>query len=199
MKRGDVAQAIAAAIGPEPIVVCSLGSTSRAWRELGAPNPTYYGSDPMGLAASLALGLALAVRPRRVLHLAGDGDLTMNLQALLAHAGAPPCALAVAVFHNGRYETGGGQPLAGNDATSLARIAEGAGLRVLASPVDLDGVASVAARLWDGDAIGFTTVPVEAEASPYGGPGDWSGVEERTLFLDRLRRERAAADGGAAS
>jgi thiamine pyrophosphate-dependent acetolactate synthase large subunit-like protein len=193
VKRGEVAATIARGIGPEPVVVCSLGSTSRAWRDVGAPNPTYYASDPMGLAGSLALGLALAVRPRRVLHLAGDGDLMLNLGVLVAIAGAPPCSLAVVVFANRRYETGGGQPLAGGPHTSLAAIAAGAGLRVLPSPSNpLDLLASAGA-LWDGAGTNFCMVPVEPEPSPYGGPGEWSGVEERVRFLQQLGRTSGKA------
>ena len=193
MKRAEVADTIARGIGPEPVVVCSLGSTSRAWRDVGAPNPTYYASDPMGLAGSLALGLALALRPRRVLHLAGDGDLMLNLGVLVAIAGAPPCSLAVVVFANHRYETGGGQPLAGGPHTSLAAMAAGAGLRVLPSPSNpLDLLASTGA-LWEGAGTGFCVVPVEPEPSPYGGPGEWSGVEERVRFLQQLGRTSGKA------
>lgn len=187
MRRDEAAAAIAAAVGEDPVVVCSLGSTSRAWRSVEAPNPTYYGSDPMGLAASLALGLALAVRPRRVLHLAGDGDLAMNLQALLALAGAPPCALAVVVFANGRYETGGGQPLAGNDRTDLAAIGRGAGLHVVDTPPDAGALGATCDRLWSGSAPGFCVLDIDAEDAPYGGPGAHSGAEERASFLARLR------------
>lgn len=187
MRRGEAAAAIAAAIGPDTIVVCSLGSTSRAWRSVGAPNPTYYGSDPMGLAASLALGLALAVRPRRVVHLAGDGDLVMNLQVLLAISGAPSCPLATIVFANHRYETGGGQPLPGNADTDLELVGRGAGLHVVASPATPTDLALAVPQLWGAAAPGFCVLTVEPEASPYGGPGDSSGVEERTRFLDALR------------
>ena len=187
MRRGEAAAAVAAALAPDDLVVCSLGSTGRAWRESGGDNLTYHASDPMGLAASLALGLALAVRPRRVVHLAGDGDLSMNLQVLPALAGSPSSGLAVVVFHNGRYETGGGQPLAAGPATDLAALAAGAGLRVPPSPTTPDGLTDVVADLWSGDGVGLVVVDVEPEPSPYGGPGEWSGVEERTHFVRRLR------------
>jgi thiamine pyrophosphate-dependent acetolactate synthase large subunit-like protein len=196
MRRGELAAAVAAAVGPDPLVVCSLGSASRAWRGARAPNLTYYASDPMGASGSLALGLALAVRPRRVLHLAGDGDLTMNLQVLLALAGAPPCGLAVLVVANHRYETGGGQPLAGAGpgATDLPGVAAAAGLRVVPAPVSLADVPATVGALWDGPGVGFAAADVEPEPSPYGGPGEWSGVEERALFLQRLRHPVDAID-----
>ncbi len=53
--------------------------------------------------------------------LEGDGDLVMNLGSLLAIADAAPANLRVVVFNNGRYETGGGQPLASAGRTSRDR------------------------------------------------------------------------------
>ena len=186
MRRADAAATIASAIGPEPVVVCSLGSTSRAWASIGAPNAVHFGSDPMGLAGSVALGLALAVRPRRVVWLAGDGDLTMNLEVLLAISGAPRCELAVVVFHNGRYETGGGHPLAGS-GSDLGTVARGAGLRVLDSPAVTAELAAACGELWGQPKTAFCVLDIETEDAPYGGPGEHSGAEARLLFQRRLR------------
>lgn len=186
MRREVAAATIAAAIGHEPVVVCSLGSTSRAWAAIDAPNAVHFGSDPMGLAGSVALGLALAVRPRRVLWLAGDGDLTMNLEVLLAISGAPQCELAVVVFHNDRYETGGGHPLAGA-GVDLGVLARGAGLRVIDAPVEPDDLTAACGRLWGEPGVAFCVLDIEMEAAPYGGPGEYSGAEARAMFQRRLR------------
>ncbi len=185
MKRGELAGAIAAATeGEDVVVVTSLGSTSRAWRSVGARNPTFYGSDPMGLAASTALGLAIARLPNRVLFLAGDGDLMMSATALFAIAGATDVALGIVVFANDRYETGGGQPLAGNARTDLAALAAAAGLRAVIGPHD--SIADLLAALFAEPGVALAVVEVEPEASPYGGPGTVSGAEDRQRFRDEL-------------
>ncbi|WP_235737120.1 hypothetical protein [Nocardioides alcanivorans] len=49
MKRRILAEAIATA-APDHVVITSLGTAGRAWRDFGGANPTFYGSDPMGAA-----------------------------------------------------------------------------------------------------------------------------------------------------
>jgi thiamine pyrophosphate-dependent acetolactate synthase large subunit-like protein len=190
VRRADLAAAIAAA-APNEVVITSLGSAGRAWREHGGPNPTFFGSDPMGAAPGLALGAALARPDLRFLLLEGDGDLVMNLGALLAVADAQPPNLRVIVFHNARYETGGGQPLAAAGRADLAALALGAGwpwVRTLAR--DASGAtlrAGVEALLASPVAPALLVAEVDAQDSPYGGPGELSGVEARLRFQDDLR------------
>lgn len=157
------------------------------------PEPAFYGSDPMGLAASVALGVAIARAPRRVLFLAGDGDLLMSLTALVAMAGAPDVSLGVVVFANGRYETGGAQSLPGGARTDLATLAAGAGVRVLPdAPGDAEEAASMIDALFAVPGAALCVMPVSVEASPYGGPGALSGAEERRRFQDALARHDSA-------
>ena len=60
MRRSEGAALVREQVGPADLVICGLGSNGRAWRALGAPNLTYYASDPMGMGPALSLGLALA-------------------------------------------------------------------------------------------------------------------------------------------
>ena len=125
--RDDVARALDAGLGDLGVVICGLGSGSRAWRELGSARPTYYGSDPMGVSLSMAGGFALARPDRPVALMVGDGDLLMGLGALVTVAGAAPSNLCVVVLANRRYETGGGRALPGSDQLDIAAVAAAAG------------------------------------------------------------------------
>ena len=82
MKRLALAKMVKQRLRKDDLVVCGLGATEAAFKEAAPVNPTYYASDPMGIWASLALGLALARPKQRVTLLAGVGDLLMNLQVL---------------------------------------------------------------------------------------------------------------------
>src|SRR5215469_8282148 len=113
MKRDLCGKLILKHLDPRALVYCALGSSSRTWLAQNAPQPSYYGSDPMGIALSAALGLALARPKRSVLFIGGDGDLVMSLGSLITVVGAAPGNLKVLIFDNGRYETGGSQLLAG--------------------------------------------------------------------------------------
>lgn len=188
MKRRILAEAIAAA-APDHVVITSLGTAGRAWRDFGGENPTFYGSDPMGAAPGLALGAALARPDLEFVLLEGDGDLVMNLGSLLAIADAAPANLRVVVFNNGRYETGGGQPLASAARADLAGIAAAAGwprVAMLATEADADVVADAVTELLGGEGPALLVAEVDEEASPYGGPGEHSGAEAKVLFQREL-------------
>lgn len=99
--------AIAAALAlypARPFAVSDIGSQSGWLKAAGHDSRNLYVSGPMGLATSVALGLA-AVRPEeQVLAIAGDGALAMNLTSLATIAGAKPKNLAILLVDNRVYE-----------------------------------------------------------------------------------------------
>lgn len=181
--RAELVRALDEALDDSAVVFCGLGSASRAWRELESPRPTYYASDPMGMALPLAAGFAMSRPDRLVALVIGDGDLLMGLGSLVTVAGAAPSNLRVFLAANGRYETGGGQPVPG-DAVDLVSMVTAAGWpRAAWSGEDLDR--SVVESIGS-DQLALLGVAVASEPAPYGGPGRWSGIEERMLFELRL-------------
>jgi thiamine pyrophosphate-dependent acetolactate synthase large subunit-like protein len=191
MRRGIAARLFAERLGADDIVVCGLGSTARAWREQKAPHLTYYASDPMGLAPSLALGVALARPERRIVLLEGDGDLAMNLGVLITIAGVAPANLRVAVFLNDRYETGGGQPLPNAGRVSFVQIAAAAGWPWTGEAHDETQATRLVAALLGVDKLGLLALHVEAEASRYpADPGPTTQAEDRAAFQRRLAGDR---------
>lgn len=191
MRRSAAALLVKARLSPEDVVVVSLGSTNRTWRQQAAPQLTYLASDPMGTAPALALGLALARPDRRIVLLEGDGDLAMNLGVLVTIAAAAPANLRVAVFANRRYETGGGQPLPGGDAVSFSAIARGAGWPWSVEARDEAEAARALDELLRRSAMGLVALHIDAEEFRYAAdPGTTAQVEDRTLFQRRLARGR---------
>ena len=198
--RDDVARAIDTGLGESGVVICGLGSGSRAWRELDSPRPAYYCSDPMGVSLSMAAGFALARPDQPVALMVGDGDLLMGLGALVTVAGASPANLSVVVLANLRYETGGGRPLPGSSQLDIAAVAAAAGwASVSVAGSDLADDIAGALRA-PGPAL--IVVGVRLQAAPYGGPGRWSGVEERVQFelalaaRDGANRQSTTGDDG---
>jgi thiamine pyrophosphate-dependent acetolactate synthase large subunit-like protein len=191
MRRAAAAGLFAKLLAPDDIVVCGLGSTRRAWFEIGAPQLTYNASDPMGMAPALALGLALARPDRRIVLLEGDGDLAMNLGVLITIAGAAPTNLRVAVFINDRYETGGGQPLPNAGRISYVTLAAGAGWPWTGEAHDETQAQRLCSALLELPHLGLLAIHVDAEPSPYpADPGPTSQAEDRALFQRRLSGER---------
>lgn len=191
MKRSAAAKLVRERLDPKDVVVVSLGSTGSAWRDQSAPHLTYFASDPMGTAPSLALGLALARPDRRIVLLEGDGDLAMNLGVLITIAGAKPANLRVAVFTNERYETGGGQPLPGAEGISFSAVARGAGWPWAAEAESEGEAGRVLDELLSRKELGLVALHVEAEGFDYPAqPGSSSQAEDRAAFQKRL------SDGG---
>ncbi|HZP95273.1 MAG TPA: thiamine pyrophosphate-dependent enzyme [Candidatus Limnocylindria bacterium] len=191
MRRSAAAALFAKHLAPDDVVVCGLGSTRRAWSEVGAPQLTYNASDPMGTAPALALGLALACPDRRIVLLEGDGDLTMNLGVLVTIAGAAPANLRLAVFVNDRYETGGGQPLPNAGRVSYVTVAGGAGWPWTGEAHDEQQAERLMPALLDRPGLGLLALHVEPEASPYpADPGPTTQYEDRAIFQRRLLGER---------
>jgi thiamine pyrophosphate-dependent acetolactate synthase large subunit-like protein len=186
MKRLVCAQRIKDRLRPDDLVVCGLGATEAAWKAVDPANLTYYASDPMGTWLAVALGLALARPDRRVLHIAGDGDLIMNLQCLITVASVGPANLRIVVFQDGTYASIGRHRLPGADRLSLAAIATGAGFPWAAEARSEEEACSRLDELLSRPGPGFLAAHLEDDPSPDSPPGPWAQVEERTVFMRRL-------------
>lgn len=181
MRRLALAKLVKQRLKKDDIVVCGLGATEAAFKEAAPINPTYYASDPMGIWASLALGLALARPDRRVTHLAGDGDLLMNLQVLATIATAPVKNLRIVVFHNGAYSSTGGQPLTGKP--SFAAVAKGVGFDWAQDARSEEEAGKQLDALYARSGPALLDVWLEDEPAPQEPPGPLSQAEVRTLFM----------------
>jgi thiamine pyrophosphate-dependent acetolactate synthase large subunit-like protein len=186
MKRDPCGKLVRKHLDPRSLVYCALGSSARTWRAQEAPHLSYYGSDPMGIALPAALGLALARPERPVLFIGGDGDLVMGLGCLLTVVGAKPKNFKMLIFDNGRYETGGGQLLAGNGAYSLEAIARGAGFPYAASIGDPARAEAALVAFFAQAGLAFLAAGIDQEDAPYPPAPALAQVEERTLFMHRL-------------
>lgn len=185
MKRNELAAVVKRHLRADDLVVCGLGATEAAFKAVGAPCPTYYASDPMGVWSTVGLGLALARPDRRVTLLAGDGDLLMSLQSLATIASAGATNYRIVVFHNGAYSSTGGQRLAGA-SLSFAKAAEAVGF---GWSRDVDGEAALRDgldALFAREGPALLAVRLEDEPCPAAPAGPWSQAEERTRFMDAV-------------
>ncbi|MEJ2131707.1 MAG: thiamine pyrophosphate-dependent enzyme [Gammaproteobacteria bacterium] len=105
-----IAQLAEAAHRDGALVVSDIGSQT-VWLYASGDHPSHlYLTGPMGMASSVALGVALSHPQRPVLGICGDGALAMNLGTLVTVAGARPANLTLAVMDNGTYEYTGELP-----------------------------------------------------------------------------------------
>lgn len=125
MRRDQALGEIAAA---PALRICNLGFSSRELYHVADAATTFYMLGSMGLASSIALGLALA-QPRRVVAIDGDGSVLMNLGTLSSIGRYAGPNFTLVILDNGVHGSTGNQPTNTSHGTDLARVARACGVR----------------------------------------------------------------------
>lgn len=143
-------------------VVSANGYPSREAFAVADRPRNFYMIGSMGLASSIALGVALARPERRTVVLDGDGNLMMNLGVVANVAALAPRNLIHCVFDNEAYGSTGNQRSA-SAHVRLDRVAAAAGYRTVAAATDGEGVASALRTMLGADGPHFLLVKVTRE------------------------------------
>jgi phosphonopyruvate decarboxylase len=170
---------------PAALAVSTCGYTSRdLFNEADRPGNLYL-LGSMGMAAPIALGMALARPGTPVIALDGDGSLLMNLGVLPLLASAGPDVLHV-VVDNGMHESTGGQATVRR--ADFVALALAAGYR---SAVRVEDVAQLRAA---------NVTPLPGLLHAIIGPRS-SAIGRRVEYTPQeiVRRVRGAGDLAAAS
>jgi sulfopyruvate decarboxylase TPP-binding subunit len=130
LRRYDCLEAIARLLVDDDLVVTNLANTATEWHSVRPHDANLYFVG-MGMVASYATGLALALPHRRVLALDGDGGLLFDLGILGTIGRLRPSNLTLLVFDNGGYVSVGETSATASltrDTVSLEAVARGAGV-----------------------------------------------------------------------
>lgn len=105
MQQVDAIRHLADAAHRDGALIVSDIASQAVWLHASGDHPSHlYLSGPMGMAPSVALGVALANPDTPVLALCGDGALAMNFGALVTASYAAPKNLTLALMDNGVYD-----------------------------------------------------------------------------------------------
>jgi thiamine pyrophosphate-dependent acetolactate synthase large subunit-like protein len=192
MNRIEAIRVLAALLDDEPVIV-SLGHPAYDLYASGDRPLNFYTWGSMGLATSIALGLALARRDRRVYAIDGDGSLLMNLGSLATVASCSPPNLFIIVMDNGQYGTTGGQGTATAGNADLEGAARALGIRhasTVRDPAELKD-AIQHARTLPGPWI--TVAKVEESVPTSKPPQDCVNIKQR--FMAALGNCEKATEG----
>jgi sulfopyruvate decarboxylase subunit beta len=117
------------------LIVSDIGTQS-VWLYASGDHPSHlYLSGPMGMASSVALGVAVAIPNRPVLAICGDGALSMNLGSMATISSETPPNLTLAVMDNGTYEFTGNLP---SPSAGITWASVGEAFRGLTEVLELD-------------------------------------------------------------
>ncbi len=117
ISREEAIEYIVEAAG-EDLIVCTTGKASRELFEIRERRHEGHDKDfltigSMGLASSIALGIALNTN-KRVWCIDGDGALLMHMGAMGTIGSVKPEKLVYVVLNNGAHGSVGGMPTVGN-------------------------------------------------------------------------------------
>ena len=127
----------------------------------------FYMWNSMGMASSIALGLALARPDLRVVVLDGDGSILMNLSSLATEITCGVKNLVHVIWDNGTWEITGGQPVGSPFGVDLEGVARGCGFLKTATVSTLDDFRDVYAEAIADRQAWVIIGKVEAGDSPY--------------------------------
>jgi thiamine pyrophosphate-dependent acetolactate synthase large subunit-like protein len=179
MQRLEATRALAELIGEQPIIA-SVGLASF---DLAAFDRSlnFYVGNSMGLAASIAQGLAMARPDLRVVLLDGDGALLMNLGCLATASMAGITNLVHVVWDNAGWEITGGQPAGSAFGVQLETIARGSGFCQAVSVDTLDAFRSALAEALAAHERWFICARVDAGGSVSRPPRSLVRIRERFM------------------
>ncbi len=182
MNRLDLTRRLVALLTHDEAVIAGIGNTNFDLLETGYRPQNFPMLGSMGLACSIALGVAVAQPQRRVIALEGDGSLLMNLGTLATIAAIGPTNLAVVCWDNGAYQITGDQPSATAAGVDLVGIARSAGFRRSAWSEDAADFTGLIEESLTHDGPHFIAARVDHA------PGATARERDAVLIRDRFMR-----------
>ena len=152
------------------------------------------GDPAMGGHASFALGLALAQPNERIVLFDSEGDILMNLGALVTIAEKAPRNLYHFVLDNECYATTGGQPVPNAKNVAYDVIARGAGYPSTYAFDNLEDFTTNIEQILSEPGPVFVTMKVypEIENEPIGSRTRWQ-TRTRNQVVQDIKKEMGVA------
>ena len=122
MIRKEAMQIAIDEIGNNPIISAN-GFISRDLFNVNDKESNFYMIGSMGLASSIALGVAMKNTKKLIFVFDGDGNILMNLGSLVTIGSIKPKNFVHIIFDNGSHESTGGQPT-NSKLVKIKKIAE---------------------------------------------------------------------------
>ena len=139
LKRFEAIQKIAEIVKDE-LLICNLGIPSKELYKAKDRPENFYMLGSMGLASSIALGIAISQPDRKIWCIDGDGAILMNLGSLSTIANKNPVNLTLIIIDNESYGSTGNQKTHTSKNTKLDIIAKGAGFDHISVIIEIDDI-----------------------------------------------------------
>jgi len=165
MQRLDATR-IAVELAGESPIIGGVGNSTFDLVPFDRPR-NFYMWNSMGMASSIALGLALARPDLRVIVLDGDGSILMNLGSLATERASGVTNLVHIIWDNGGWEITGGQPAGSPFGVDLEAVARGCGFGRAATVDHAEAFRSAMTQAMSDTQAWAIVARVDAGDSPY--------------------------------
>ena len=182
MQRYDYLKAIAGDVGDALVV--SAGWAAREWQALRSGDGNFR-PRTLGLASSIALGIALGLPRRKVIVIDGDGAFLMNLCGLPTIAWQNPPNLIHLLFDNQCYEASGATETATVMGTDAVALVKGAGYKHACWVKSPKGFREEFLKAWKRNKISFIAARVE-QGQPVLPPIRVDELENKYRFIRHI-------------
>ncbi|GAA4339826.1 thiamine pyrophosphate-dependent enzyme [Pigmentiphaga soli] len=166
-------------------VIGGIGHSNFDLWAAGQRPQNFYMLGSMGLAAPIALGVAMAQPKRGVFALEGDGSLLMELGALGTVASVGARNLTIVVWDNESYQITGAQPTLTSRGVDLVAIARGAGLEQAYWAADETHFGELVDRALKQEGPLF--IGVRADSKPPAGVTERDPAKIRNRFMEAIK------------
>lgn len=189
MRREEVIKHIVSFTGDDP-VVSTTGKASRELFEIREQNGQGHGRDfltvgSMGHSSSIALGIALQRKDKKVWCIDGDGAMLMHMGSLAVTGQIRPDNLVHIVINNSAHETVGGLPTAAGQ-TDITGIARACGYSRVFTADSFEALDKALAEARSGSGLAFIEAKCALGARADLGRPTTTAIENKESFMGFL-------------
>ncbi len=189
MSREDIIKRIVAVSGEDPII-STTGKASRELFEIREENAQGHGYDfltvgSMGHSSSIALGIALQKRDKKIWCIDGDGATLMHMGAMAVIGENGPKNLVHIVINNSSHETVGGMPTVA-DSVDFVKIALACGYKTTVCVENFDALDNALEMARNTNELAFIEVKCSIESRQNLGRPTTSPKENKQNFIKNL-------------
>ena len=190
LTREEAIRRVAAAAGPEDVIVSTTGKASRELFEIREARGEGHERDfltvgSMGHSSSIALSIALQQPHRRVFILDGDGAVLMHMGSLALMGANRPGNVIHLVLNNSAHETVGGMPTVAGQM-NLPQVALGCGYPHAACVSDASSLDAALAQAMARRELMLLEVKCALGSRPDLGRPTTTAVENKRALMGKL-------------
>lgn len=189
MLREEIIRHIIEVTGEDPII-STTGKTSRELFELREAKGQSHGYDfltvgSMGHSSSIALGVAMQKKDKKIWIIDGDGAMLMHMGSMALIGSYAPENIVHIVINNSAHESVGGQPTVA-EKLDLVKIAEGCSYPYVDSVASFEDLDRVLKEAKNRDELSFIEVKSAIGARSDLGRPTTTAKENKIAFMKNI-------------